>query len=310
MRLSVFTASTPDWTPEEAARTLADQGWDGIEWRIVDQPDADPSAEPGFWAGNRATWPMTGLEEHVDDIARITREAGLEISGLGGYQPASDRANAERMIRAAAATGAGRTRITMPQLGTGPYPELFEATRRDLEHLLPTAQDLGVTMLVELHHRTITASASSARRLLEGLDPTAVGVIHDLGNLLIEGWEDPAAGFQLLGEYLAHVHLKNARWVARAASESAASEGAASEGGASESRGADDRGGIRWENEWATLRDGQGDVLAYLRALVDHGYDGWITLEDFSTELPLAERTADDLAYVSGLLEDVGGTRG
>lgn len=279
MKLSVFTASTPDWTPEEAATTLAAQGWDGIEWRVVDQPDAD---EPGFWAGNRATWAMTGLEDHLDEIARITRDAGLEISGLGGYQQASDRANAERMIRAAAATGAGRVRITMPQLGTGPYPELFDATRRDLEALLPVAQETGVRMLVELHHRTITASASSARRLLEGLDPGAIGVIHDLGNLLIEGWEDPAAGFELLGEYLAHVHLKNAEWVAAGS--------------------ADERGGVLWENRWATLRAGQGDVLGYLRALVAHGYDGWITLEDFSTDLPLAERTADNLAYLRSLV--------
>ena len=92
-----------------------------------------------------------------------------------------------------------------------------------------------------------------------------MGVIHDLGNLLIEGWEEPTAAFQLLGEYLAHVHLKNARWTARGP--------------------ADERGGIRWENGWATLREGQGDVLAYLRALVAHGYDGWITLAPAQSRL-------------------------
>jgi hypothetical protein len=31
---------------------------------------------------------------------------------------------------------------------------------------------------------------------------------------------------------------------------------------------------------------------------VRHSYDGWITLEDFSTELRLAERTADNLAFI------------
>ena len=61
---------------------LADQGWDGIEWRVTDQDPADP---PGFWAGNRATWPLTGLEDLLPEIARVTRDAGLEISGLGGY---------------------------------------------------------------------------------------------------------------------------------------------------------------------------------------------------------------------------------
>ena len=44
MRFSVFTASTPDWTPAQAADLLAAQGWDGIEWRITDQEEAP---EPG-----------------------------------------------------------------------------------------------------------------------------------------------------------------------------------------------------------------------------------------------------------------------
>jgi len=40
VKFSVFTASTPDWDPAEAARNLAAQGWDGIEWRITDQEPA------------------------------------------------------------------------------------------------------------------------------------------------------------------------------------------------------------------------------------------------------------------------------
>jgi sugar phosphate isomerase/epimerase len=39
-------------------------------------------------------------------------------------------------------------------------------------------------------------------------------------------------------------------------------------------------------------------MYAYFAALVRCGYDGWVTTEDFSTELPLEERTRDNLAYV------------
>jgi hypothetical protein len=31
-------------------------------------------------------------------------------------------------------------------------------------------------------------------------------------------------------------------------------------------------------------------------------YDGWVTMEDFSTALPLEERTADNLAYLKSLV--------
>lgn len=277
MNFSVFTASTPEWTPAEAASILAAQGWDGIEWRITDQ---EPAPEPGFWMGNRATWPLTGLEASLPAIARITREAGLAFSALGGYARSYDRRNVERMLAAAAALDAGRVRVTMPAVDDGRYRDLFDATRRDLEWAAQRAAHHRVTVLVELHHRTIVASASAAIRLVDGLDPNHVGVIHDLGNVIIEGQEDYRAAFDMLGPYLAHVHVKNVAW---------------------RPSGRSPDGSTVWAEEWATLRDGQADVEAYFRALAEYGYDGWVTVEDFSTELPIEARTQDNLAYVRAI---------
>jgi sugar phosphate isomerase/epimerase len=274
MRFAVFTASTPEWTPEEAARILAAQGWDGVEWRVTDQADA---ATPGFWAGNRATWPLTGIEERLPDIARITHEAGLGFSALGGYAPVGDRSNVDRMLAATAALGAERVRVTMPALGTGDYRDLFATARADLAWTADRAARHGVTALVELHHRTIAASASAAMRLVDGLDPRHIGVIHDIGNLVIEGYEDPLSAFQMLGEYLAHIHVKNVEWKRT----DARTDGTA-----------------QWTEQWAPLREGQADLEAYFEAMHRHGYDGWVTVEDFSTVLPLERRTADNLAYL------------
>jgi sugar phosphate isomerase/epimerase len=274
MKFSVFTASTPDWTPEEAVQHVAAQGWDGIEWRVTDQSEAET---PGFWAGNRATWPLTGLEDSIDDIARITREAGLEFSGIGGYARCDDHENVDRMLAATAALGARQVRVTMPRTDSGEYRELFAAARRDIARAAARAGELGVKALIELHHETITPSASAAFRLVDGLDPEHVGVIHDLGNLVIEGQESHLAAFQLLGPYLAHVHVKNVRWVP------------------GEPEAGDT---VRWHSEWAPMRTGQADVNAYFTALHEFGYDGWVTSEDFSTELPLEERTLGNLEYL------------
>jgi sugar phosphate isomerase/epimerase len=278
VKFSVFTASTPDWTPGEAVEALALQGWDGVEWRVTDQEE---SPEPGFWAGNRATWPLTGLEDSVPAIAAVTRSAGLEFSALGGYVRCYDRSNVERLLAATAALGAGRVRVTMPGTGDGRYRDLFAATRRDLEWAAQRAAVYGVSVLVELHHRTIVASASAAIRLVDGLDPERVGIIHDIGNLVIEGYEDYAAAFDMLGPYLAHVHVKNVAWrpVGRSSVDS----------------------GTEWAEEWAALRDGQADLDAYFRALHAVGYDGWVTCEDFSTTVPLAQRTKDNLAYLTAI---------
>lgn len=275
MKFSVFTAATPDWEPAEAARRIAAIGYDGVEWRITDQDEADP---PGFWAGNRATWPLTGLEGSITEIARITREAGLEFSGIGGYALAPDRDDVLRTLRATAELGARQVRVRIPFNDAEDYRTVFTQTRHDLEWAADEAAALGVKVLVELHHQTISSSASAALRLVDGMDPRTIGVIHDLGNLVIEGQEDTRAGLQLLGEYLAHVHVKNAIWQRTGQT------------------GLD--GDVRWESTWAPLREGIASVPDYFRALAEVGYDGWVTLEDFSTDAPLEERLIDDLAFL------------
>ncbi len=70
----------------------------------------------------------------------------------------------------------------------------------------------GVTALVEVHFGSIVRRLGGIR-MVDGLDPTAVGVLHDVGNLVIEGQEHYDSAFELLGPYLAHVHLKNTVWV-------------------------------------------------------------------------------------------------
>jgi sugar phosphate isomerase/epimerase len=279
VKFSVFTASTPEWTPSEAAKILAEQGWDGIEWRITDQ--SAPEGATGFWAGNKATWPLTGLEDSLEEIKAITADAGLEFSSIGGYVPPTRRDDADRMLAATAALGAGRVRVAGLEVAHDQtYREAFAACREHWEWVEDRARHHGVRALIELHHDTLTPSASAARRLLEGLDPAHVGVIHDIGNMVIEGWEKPVHGLDLLGEYLAHVHVKNAAF---------------------QLAGVESDGTLRWEPNWVPLREGRAHLPEFFRALAAVGYDGWVAVEDFSDAAPLAERTAANLEYLRSI---------
>ncbi|MBS7700755.1 MULTISPECIES: sugar phosphate isomerase/epimerase [unclassified Chelatococcus] len=278
MKFSLFTGSCPEWTPEEVATHCAAQGWDAVEFRIADQA---PSATPGFWAGNRATFPLSGLEDNAARLVDVSGRVGLALSGLAPYVPLADHANAERVLRVAAQTGAKRVRFTSPKPAEDvSFDTLFTKARADLEVLQEIARPLGAQVVVQIHHGNIVSTASCARRLVEGLDPRAVAVMHDLGNTTIEGREGLLSlkmGLEILGPYLAHVHIKNAVWQAA---------------------GTGEDGVVQWKWAWATLRKGMGDVKAYFRALKAVGYDGWVTLEEFTTELPLEERLADDLAFL------------
>ena len=279
MKLSVFTVSLPEYSPEEAAATLAGLGFDGVEWRVVDQPPWD--GEPSFWFGNRCTLPLATLLDDAPRVRALADSHGLAVPNLGTYVQCSEPDAVDLAMRAAAALGSPSLRVMVPDYdGSSPYMPLRDAARRQWERVASLAARHGVRALVELHMDTIIPSASAAASFLDGLDPAHVGVIHDAGNTVFEGHERYRMSLEVLGPYLAHVHLKNARWT---------------------SFGARPDGGTQWFPSFAPLRDGIVDVPALLGALGVVGYDGWISFEDFSTERPVYERTRDNLAYVRGL---------
>jgi sugar phosphate isomerase/epimerase len=276
MRFAVFTVSLPEWSPPEAVAHLRELGYDGVEWRVADQPPFDGATTPGFWRANRCTWPLASFVDDARDIREMSDDAGLGLPNVGTYSACGDHDAIEGAMRGAARLGAPSVRITVPQYdGKAPYVSLRDAALRDFDHVVRAAQRHGVRALVEIHMRTIVPSASAAAAFLGEFDPVHVGAIHDAGNMVFEGFEAYRMGVELLGPYLAHVHLKSARWVH------------------------DQRAG--WSPEFAPLRDGAVDVRALFEALAAVGYDDWVSFEDFSTAQPLLERTRDNLEFVKAV---------
>jgi sugar phosphate isomerase/epimerase len=187
-------------------------------------------------------------------------------------------ANVEQVLRGVAALATPMARIQVPRYdGQTGYVELWEGARRDYQEVARLARTHGVKALVEIHHETIVPSASAARRFLDGFDPESVGAIYDPGNMVWEGHEQYRLGLETLGPYLAHVHAKNCAW--RRIGQRA-------------------DGSLAWQAEWASLNAGivdLRDLFATLRAV---GYDGWISVEDFTTEPPLSERVRENLRYL------------
>ncbi|GAA2759767.1 sugar phosphate isomerase/epimerase family protein [Actinopolymorpha rutila] len=274
-KFAVFTASLPEWTPEEAVGKLAEQGWDGIEWRIVDQQP--PAGASSFWQGNRCTWPLSTFTEDVPRIKEITEKAGLGIPSLGAYARSDEIEDVERLMRGAAALGVTQMRVPVGKPGPEGYNAAFAQRREEYRRVAELAEQYGVKALIELHHQSLTSSASSAARFVEGFDPRHVGVIHDIGNMLQEGYEYDPWSLEILGEHLAHVHVKNAAPVATPV---------------------DGANRTDWKWGWAPMRHGVGNLPKLFAALREHGYSGWVSVEDFSTEVPLEERVRDNLAYL------------
>ncbi|HYH32005.1 MAG TPA: sugar phosphate isomerase/epimerase [Pseudonocardia sp.] len=275
MKVAVCTVSLPEWTPEQAVTELAALGADGVEWRVADDPPTD--GPPGFWRGNRCTWPASSFERDVPRIAELTRAAGLDMPAIGPYARCDELDAVESLMRGAAALGVPRVRVQVGAPGPEGYRATFARRREEYRAVEELARRHGVQALVELHHQSLVASASAAARFVEGMDPRAVGVIHDVGNMLREGYEHDPWSLEILGEHLAHVHVKNG--VLRP----------------------DPGASPPWTWGWAPMRTGAAPLERLFDALAGVAYDGWVSLEDFSTEAPLRERLRDGLDHVRAL---------
>lgn len=281
MKFAVFTVSTPDYPPEEAVTVLSDLGYDGIEWRVTDQAES-ADRKPGFWAGNRCTWPLATFEKDAPRIKAMTEAAGLEMPGLGTYPTCDNLVDVEKAMRGAVALGVSQLRINVPNYdGISPYLALRDRSLGQYRDVAAMARQFGLRALVEIHHAKLLPSASAAASFVAAFDPADVGVIHDAGNMVYEGHEAYRLSFEVLGPYLALVHLKNAQWLPG-------------------EMGVD--GGTRWSATWAPVPHGIVDVPALFAAMDQVGYDGWVCLEDFSTVQPIRERLRDNLAYIKAIV--------
>jgi sugar phosphate isomerase/epimerase len=275
MRFAVFTASLPEWTPEEAVGKLAEQGWDGIEWRVVDQQPSDGAT--GFWRGNKCTWPLSSFTDDVPRIKEITEKAGLAMPSVGAYATSGELADVERLMRGVSALGVRQMRVTVGKPGPEGYNAAFAQRRKEYAKVAELSEQYGVRALIELHHQSLVSSASAAARFVDGFDPAHVGVIHDIGNMLQEGYEFDPWSLEILGDHLAHVHVKNAVPLATPVAGS-------------------DRTDWRWG--WAPMRHGVANLPRLFQALKQIGYDDWVSVEDFSSDVPQEERVRDNLAYL------------
>lgn len=283
MKFAVFTVSVPEYTPEEAVSKIKECGYDGVEWRVIDQ---DPSTTGGgFWSANKATIPFKNFEDDAPRVRKLTEDAGLEMPSIGTYVGCEHLEETDAAMRGAKALGVPKLRVRVPNYnGTDPFMPIWDRARDQYKDVAELAAKHDIQALIELHHRSITPSSSSARLFLDGLDPKHVGVIHDVGNMVHEGYETHRLSLEMLGPFLSHVHVKNARWFPV--------------------KYLKDRT-VEWKCDWAPIHKGIIDLRALFRALNSIGYDGWIGLEDFSSERPVDHRLKENLTYLKAIVTEI-----
>jgi len=282
MKLSIFTVATPDLTPEELAGAASAAGIQGLEWRCKEIPEDAEQQTPSFWGNNRSTIDPRVTDEQLSVFSSAASRYGLQSIALTPYLTCGDLAGTEAMFKLAGRIGATMVRVGVPGYnGTRNYNELLQEAVNYLKAVEELAGEYGIKALVETHHFTIAASASAAYRLVQGLNPDKVGVLYDPGNMVHEGFENYRMGMELLGPYLAHVHVKNAGWkpIAKDASGVEHPNLQQAESGGKE---ADPMNPIAWSGSWRPIASGMVPWKGVLADLKSVGYNGWFGVEDFS----------------------------
>ncbi|MEW4371896.1 sugar phosphate isomerase/epimerase family protein [Paenibacillus kandeliae] len=256
MKLSVFTVCTPELTPEQLIQAAASTGIQGIEWRYAAIPPEAADETPSFWRHNRCSLDPHGDVAVMDTIRQQTKQHNVDSIALVPYLKCGDLDAAAQAFGTAQQLNVQMMRVGVPSYtGERHVEDLQEEAVRYLDAIQDMAQQYGVKALVETHHGTIAPSASLALRLVERFNPAYIGVLYDPGNMVHEGFEHYRMGLEMLGPYLAHVHVKNAAWQQQ--------DG-------------------QWQSGWAPLHEGIVPWAQIVRHLQQLGYDGYLGVEDFS----------------------------
>jgi len=247
MRPALSTLSCPDWRLETVVDRTSEYGLEGIDLRGLGE-EIDVTRSPQF----------------TDDLD-ATRErisgAGLAVAAISSSihvcQPEDrddDVAEAERTIPLADALDADVVRV----FGGGDVEahtreELADVAATTMEEILALDGARDLTWVVETHdHWT---RSPDAKLLLDAIDDPAVGALWDVGHTTRVSDESPDETLGVLGDDVAHLHLKDAVH--------------------------DPDHPDAMDDGWRYVLPGEGELplTAALQALDERGYDGWVTFE-------------------------------
>jgi len=287
MKFGVFSVSTPEFSVEDTVKTLAEIGYDSVEWRVyepADEKNKNCSFGGRYWEYNLSTLDVNNIENEALNAKKLCDKYGLEIASLTTYLTPWQVDELKHVLSAARSIGCKLVRVGAPSYNadgnTASYPILFEDARKQYKKLESIAREYGIKIMTEIHMNNLLASPSAAYRMLEGLDPNYVGVIFDPGNMVSEGFEDYRKSFELLGDYIAHVHIKNAAMV---------------------QTGTDGFGSATWSMSQMPLWRGTADLARLFRIMNEYGYDGSVCVEDFSDEENTLDKLKHNLEYIKKL---------
>ena len=269
MQFAFSANAFQEYTPVGTVESLADVGYDGVELLF----------------GGSHLHPDDTDEDDVAAVENALADTGLEISNCNAFMVSEENFQHPSYVEADPEYRQQRVEYTRGALELadafdakyisvqpgGPIPDgksrewAMETFAESLRAVVPTAEDLGVDVLVEPEPDLLIETTDHFLDCLDRIDSEAVGCNFDAGHLFCVG-EDPAEAVETLSEYTEHYHVEDIP---------------------------EDR-----THEHTQLGDGAMDIDGFLQAVEDSGYDGFVTVELYPYRETAEETARDAYAYL------------
>jgi len=165
--------------------------------------------------------PQLETQREVEELAELTADVGLEIhSVMGGTHWKLPLSSTDEEVRQQGVEGIKHALQVAKWAGADvvlvvpgvvnedvSYAAAYELARKSLTELLPTAEELGVAMLLENVWNKFLLSPLEMRDFIDSFQTPLVQAYFDVGNILLYGY--PHQWVEILGERIKRVHVKD-----------------------------------------------------------------------------------------------------
>lgn len=243
MKYSVFTVVMKEFEIEEVVSKLVELGFNGVEWRVHDKVHIN----------------VERIEDDAKKIKKICDSYKLEIPVICTYLDISQKDKLKHVFNGASMMGCPAVRVIAKENYDRKqnYRDLFYRAKKELCEIEKIGMEFNIKALIEIHMNTIASNTCEAYNLVSDYNPDYIGIIFDPANIGIEVFVDWKKQIDMMGNYLAHVHVKNILWY----------------------RNEEDN---KFYWKLAPLDTGMIDWKEVIRALTNNGYNGYLSLEDLS----------------------------
>jgi len=214
MKLSFSSNAFTNDSLDDALAAIARIGYQGAEI-MADRPHL---------------WPPDIYPERLQKVLALSQELGLELCNINGFtmkvvgdmhHPSwiePDEAAREQRIRHTLGCLEMAGALGIPFVSTEPggpvagtaetRGEEYALFARMLGRVIPRAEELGVTLLIEPEPDLLFDDMESITAFLENMDTPALGLNFDAGHFFCIG-DDPAGLINAFGSFLKHVHIED-----------------------------------------------------------------------------------------------------